>query len=82
MTDDEKRSRLYEEQVFPLIGRRLVERLVEDAPVKPRLQALQIRCGLGESTTGLLHRLDRTPAGSPKWKARMARGTGPAPRGG
>ena len=58
MTDEEKRSRLYEEQVFPLIGRRLVERLVEDVPVKPRSQVLQIRCGLGETTTGLLHRLD------------------------
>jgi ubiquinone/menaquinone biosynthesis C-methylase UbiE len=58
MTDQEKRSRLYEEQVFPLIGRRLVERLVEGVPLKPRSQVLQIRCGLGEATTGLLHRLD------------------------
>jgi len=58
MSDEEKRGRLYEEQVFPLIGRRLVERLVEDAPIKPQSQVLQIRCGLGGTTTDLLHRLD------------------------
>ena len=58
MTDEEKRGRLYEEQVFPLIGRRLVERLVDGVPLKPRCQVLQIRCGLGEATTDLLHRLD------------------------
>jgi SAM-dependent methyltransferase len=28
-------------------------------PVKPRSQVLQIRCGLGESTANLLHRLDQ-----------------------
>jgi ubiquinone/menaquinone biosynthesis C-methylase UbiE len=58
MTDEEKRGRLYEEQVFPLIGRRLVERLVDGVPLKPRCQVLQIRCGLGQATTDLLHRLD------------------------
>ena len=59
MTDEEKRGRLYEEQVFPLIGRRLVEHLVEGVPLKPRAQVLQIRCGLGGATTDLLHRLDQ-----------------------
>ena len=58
MTDEDKRGRLYEEQVFPLIGRRLVERLVEGVPLKPRSQVLQIRCGLGETTANLLRRLD------------------------
>ena len=58
MSDEEKRGRLYEEQVFPLIGRRLVERLVEGVPLKPHAQVLQIRCGLGGATADLLHRLD------------------------
>jgi ubiquinone/menaquinone biosynthesis C-methylase UbiE len=57
-TDEERRGRLYEEQVFPLIGRRLVELLVEDIPLKPHSQVLQIRCGLGGTTTDLLRRLD------------------------
>jgi ubiquinone/menaquinone biosynthesis C-methylase UbiE len=58
MSDEEKRGRLYEEQVFPLIGRRLVERLIEGVPLKPRSQVLQVRCGLGGATADLLHRLD------------------------
>jgi ubiquinone/menaquinone biosynthesis C-methylase UbiE len=58
VSDEEKRGRLYEEQVFPLIGRRLVERLVEGVPLKPRSQVLQIRCGLGGTTAELLQRLD------------------------
>jgi len=59
MTDDENRGRLHEEQVFPLIGQRLVERLVDSVPLKPRSQVLQIRCGLGGTTAELLHRLDQ-----------------------
>jgi ubiquinone/menaquinone biosynthesis C-methylase UbiE len=59
MTEEEKRGRLYEEQVYPLIGRRLVERLVEGVPVKPRSRVLQIRCGLGSATSDLLHQLDQ-----------------------
>jgi ubiquinone/menaquinone biosynthesis C-methylase UbiE len=58
VTDEEKRSRLYEEQVFPLIGQRLVELLVGGVPIKPRSQVLQIRCGLGGTTADLLRRLD------------------------
>ena len=59
MTDEEKRGRLYEEQVFPLIGRRLVDHLVEGVPLHPRSQVLQIRCGLGGATADLLQRLDQ-----------------------
>ena len=59
ITDEDRRAQLYEEQVYPLIGRRLVERLVESVPVKPRSQVLQIRCGLGSATSDLLHQLDQ-----------------------
>jgi len=58
MTDEEKRARVYEEEVFPLIGQRLVEHLVDGVPLKPRAQVLQIRCGLGGATADLLRRLD------------------------
>jgi ubiquinone/menaquinone biosynthesis C-methylase UbiE len=59
VTDEERQARLYEEQVFPLIGQKLVDRLIEGVTVQPRAQVLQIRCGLGGATVELLRRLDR-----------------------
>lgn len=58
MTDEEKRARLYEEQVFPLIGQRLVEHLLAGVTAKPQAQLLQLRCGLGGALSDLLERLD------------------------
>lgn len=58
MTDEEKRARIYEEQIFPLIGQRLVEHLIAGVTVKPQAQVLQIRCGLGSGVSDLLQRLD------------------------
>jgi ubiquinone/menaquinone biosynthesis C-methylase UbiE len=58
ITDEDRQAKLYEEQVFPLIGQRLVDRLIDGVPVAPRAQVLQIRCGLGGGTTELLRRLD------------------------
>ena len=59
MTDEERRARIYEEQVFPLVGQRLVEQLVLGIPIKPQCQVLQIRCGLGGATGELLRQLDQ-----------------------
>jgi SAM-dependent methyltransferase len=58
MTDEEKRARLYEEQVFPLIGQRLVEHLLAGVTAKPQAQLLQLRCGLGGAFSDLLERMD------------------------
>lgn len=58
MTDEEKRARLYEEEIFPLIGQRLVERLSAGVPVPAQAHILQIRCGLGNATSDLLQRID------------------------
>jgi ubiquinone/menaquinone biosynthesis C-methylase UbiE len=58
MTDEEKRARLYEEEIFPLIGQRLVEPLIAGVSAQPQAQILQIRCGLGNATSDLLQRLD------------------------
>ena len=58
MTDEEKRARLYEEQVFPLIGQRLVEHLLDGVEARPQAQILQLRCGLGGAIADLLQRLD------------------------
>ena len=58
MTDEERRARVYEEEVFPLVGQRLVEHLVAGIPIKSHAQVLQIRCGLGGTTAELLRQLD------------------------
>jgi ubiquinone/menaquinone biosynthesis C-methylase UbiE len=58
MTDEEKRARLYEEQIFPLVGQRLVEHMIAGVTVRPQAQILQIRCGLGSAVSDLLQRLD------------------------
>jgi ubiquinone/menaquinone biosynthesis C-methylase UbiE len=60
MTDEEKRARVYEEQIFPLVGQRLVEHLIAGVTVKPQAQILQIRCGLGTAVSDLMQRLDPT----------------------
>jgi ubiquinone/menaquinone biosynthesis C-methylase UbiE len=60
MTDEEKRARIYEEQIFPLMGQRLCEHLIAGVAVRPQAQVLQIRCGLGSAVSDLLQRLDPT----------------------
>jgi ubiquinone/menaquinone biosynthesis C-methylase UbiE len=59
MTDEERRARIYEEQIFPLVGQRLAEQLVVGIPITPHCQVLQIRCGLGGTTGELLRQLDQ-----------------------
>lgn len=60
MTDEEKRARLYEEQIFPLMGQRLCEHLIAGVAARPQAQVLQIRCGLGSAVSDLSQRLDPT----------------------
>jgi ubiquinone/menaquinone biosynthesis C-methylase UbiE len=60
MTDEEKRARLFEEQVFPLVGQRLVEHLIAGVTVGPQAQVLQIRCGLGSAISDLLQRTEQS----------------------
>jgi ubiquinone/menaquinone biosynthesis C-methylase UbiE len=58
VTDEERRARLHEEQIFPLVGQHLVEHLIAGMTVRPQAQILQIRCGLGSAISDLLQRLD------------------------
>jgi len=60
MTDEEKRARLYEEQIFPLVGQRLVAHLVAGVSPRPDARVLEIRCGLGNATSELLKKLDQS----------------------
>ncbi len=81
MSDEEKRARLHEEQVFPLLGQRLVEHLITGVTARPQAQILLIRCGLGNAVFDLLQRLDpscrivdleATPALVERARARIA----------
>jgi ubiquinone/menaquinone biosynthesis C-methylase UbiE len=67
----DKQARIYEEEVYPLVGQRLADLLTEKLCLPPRAHALQIGCGLGTTTTRLVQCLDsesqlvvseRTPA--------------------
>ncbi len=58
LTQHEKHARIYEESVYPLIGQKLADLLVHGLSLAPHTHVLQVGCGLGTTTTELLHRLD------------------------
>ncbi len=58
LTQQEKNARAYEEDVYPLLGQKLADLLTHGLSFPPEAHVLQIGCGLGTTTTEVLHRLD------------------------
>jgi ubiquinone/menaquinone biosynthesis C-methylase UbiE len=58
LTQQEKQARVYEEDVYPLVGQKLADLLTQGISFAPHSQVLQVGCGLGSTTTELLHKLD------------------------
>ena len=58
LTRKEKLSRVYEEEVYPLFGQKLADLLTAELTLSPHSHTLQIGCGLGTTTTELLHQTD------------------------
>ena len=58
LTQQEKAARIYEEDVYPLVGQKLADLLTRGLVLPPQAHALQVGCGLGTTTTDLLHQLD------------------------
>jgi SAM-dependent methyltransferase len=58
VTEEERRARLHEEQVYPLVGQRLADLLVAGLVLPARCRLLEIGCGLGPTITEILHKLD------------------------
>ncbi len=59
LTQQEKQARVFEEDVYPLVGQKLADLLSQGVSFARGTHALQIGCGLGTTTTELLHRLDQ-----------------------
>lgn len=58
LTQQEKQARIYEEEVYPLVGQKLADLLARGLSFPPAAHVLQIGCGLGSTTAELLRRLD------------------------
>jgi ubiquinone/menaquinone biosynthesis C-methylase UbiE len=58
LTQREKLARVYEEEVYPLFGQKLADLLTADLSLAAHSHVLQIGCGLGTTTTELLHQTD------------------------
>ncbi len=58
LTRMEKLARVYEEEVYPLFGQKLADLLIADLSLPTHSHVLQIGCGLGTTTTELLHQTD------------------------
>lgn len=58
LTQKEKLARVYEEEVYPLFGQKLADLLISNLRLSPHSHVLQIGCGLGTTTTELLHQTD------------------------
>jgi ubiquinone/menaquinone biosynthesis C-methylase UbiE len=58
LTQQEKQARIYEEDVYPLVGQKLADLLTQGLSFAPGTQILQVGCGLGTTTTEILHKLD------------------------
>ena len=56
LTQQEKLARVYEEEVYPLYGQKLADLLIRNLALRPHAHVLQIGCGLGTTTTELLHK--------------------------
>jgi ubiquinone/menaquinone biosynthesis C-methylase UbiE len=57
LTQQEKLARIYEEDVYPLVGQKLADLLTHGLSLPADAHALQIGCGLGTTTTELLQHL-------------------------
>jgi ubiquinone/menaquinone biosynthesis C-methylase UbiE len=58
LTQQERHARTHEQDVYPLVGQKLADLLTRGLSLPPQAHALQMGCGLGTTTTELLHRLD------------------------
>lgn len=58
VTEEERRARVHEEEVYPLVGQRLADLLVSGVALPPHGRLLEIGCGLGPTINDLLHRID------------------------
>lgn len=58
LTQQEKQARIYEEDVYPLVGQKLADLLIQGFSFAQNSQILQVGCGLGTTTTEILHKLD------------------------
>ena len=58
LTQQEKVARVYEEEVYPLYGQKFADLLTANLTLSPHAHVLQIGCGLGTTTTELLHQMD------------------------
>jgi ubiquinone/menaquinone biosynthesis C-methylase UbiE len=57
-TQQEKLVRIQEEEVYPLFGQKLADLLIQGLSLVPQAHVLQIGCGLGSTTTQLIHQSD------------------------
>lgn len=58
LTQQDKLARAQEEEVYPLFGQKLADLLTTGLTLVPRAHILQIGCGLGTTTSELLHKMD------------------------
>jgi ubiquinone/menaquinone biosynthesis C-methylase UbiE len=58
LTAQDKLTRTYEQEVYPLLGGKLAELLATGLVLPPRAHALQMGCGLGATTAEVLAALD------------------------
>jgi len=58
LTQQEKQARIYQEEVYPLLGQRQAELLTAGLDLPAHAHVLQIGCGLGSTTSDILHQTD------------------------
>jgi ubiquinone/menaquinone biosynthesis C-methylase UbiE len=58
LTQQDKLARAQEEEVYPLFGGKLADLLTSGLTLVPRAHILQVACGLGGTTSELLHKID------------------------
>lgn len=57
-TQQEKQARIYQEEVYPLLGQKQADMLTVGLDLPFHAHVLQIGCGLGTTTTEILHQSD------------------------
>ena len=58
LTRQDRLARAHDEEVYPLFGQKLADLLTPGLVLAPRAHVLQIGCGLGDTTSGLLQKMD------------------------
>ncbi|MBN2574381.1 MAG: methyltransferase domain-containing protein [Deltaproteobacteria bacterium] len=58
LSKQDKLARIYEDDVYPLVGEKLADLLAAGLRLGPRAHVLQIGCGLGSTTAELLSKMD------------------------